>query len=78
MNVTTYVVGLEDWRLDRSSDADYSDNVIALQFFTSSGTPLTSEVVPEPATFGLIGAAALLGLVALRKFKRKSPSALVS
>jgi len=70
MDVSTYIVGLEDWRLDRQSDADYSDTILALQFFTDSGAPITPPV-PEPSTYGLIGAVALLGLVAVRKYTRK-------
>lgn len=66
VDVSTYVVGLEDWRLDRGSDRDYSDAVIAMQFYTLSGVPFTLEAVPEPSTYGLIGACALLGLVVLR------------
>jgi len=69
---TTYIVGLGDWRLDRGSDNDYSDTVIALQFYTLSGTPFEPGAVPEPSTYGLIGASALLGLVALRRRMRKS------
>jgi hypothetical protein len=70
MDVSTYIVGLEDWRLDRQADADYSDTILALQFFTDSGAPITPPV-PEPSTYGLIGAVALLGLVAVRKYTRK-------
>jgi hypothetical protein len=69
MDVTTYILGFEDWRLDRDSDHDYSDGVFALQFFTNSGTPFTP--VPEPSTYGLVGAVALLGLAALRRVTRK-------
>jgi hypothetical protein len=43
--------------------------MFALQFFGPDGKPFTP--VPEPATYGLIGAAALLGLVAARRFKSK-------
>ncbi|MFT3781876.1 MAG: PEP-CTERM sorting domain-containing protein [Nibricoccus sp.] len=69
MDVMTYIVGFEDWRLDRGSDRDYSDAIIAFQFFTPSGTPFTP--VPEPATYGMIGAAALLGLAFIRRSSRK-------
>jgi len=68
---TTYIVGLGDWRLDRGADADYSDTVLALQFYTLTGSPFTPGAVPEPSTYGLIGAGALLGLVALRRHMRK-------
>jgi len=68
---TTYIVGLGDWRLDRGSDADYSDTVLAMQFYTLSGAPFEPGAVPEPSTYGLIGAVSLLGLVALRRRMRK-------
>jgi len=71
VDITTYLVGVEDWRLDRGSDRDYSDAVFALQFYTITGAP-DLQVVPEPATYGLVGAAALLALVALRRRSRKS------
>lgn len=75
VDITTYVVGLEDWRLDRGSDHDYSDAVIAFQFYTLTGAP-APQVVPEPAAYGLVGAAALLGLVALRRRTRKNLTSL--
>jgi hypothetical protein len=68
---TTYIVGLGDWRLDRGSDNDYSDTVLAMQFYTLSGAPFEPGAVPEPSTYGLIGAVSLLGLVALRRRMRK-------
>jgi hypothetical protein len=71
VDITTYVVGLEDWRLDGGTDHDYSDAVIAFQLYTLSGTPFAGDAVPEPATYGLIGAFALLGLIAVRKHARK-------
>lgn len=68
-NVGTYLVSVEDWRLDRGTDGDYNDFMFALQFFSKDGTPFTP--VPEPSTYGLIGAVALLGLVARRRFVAK-------
>lgn len=69
-DVETYLVALEDWRLDRGSDVDYTDSIFAFQFYTVEGTPFTP--VPEPSTYGLIGAGALIGLIWLRRFKRKA------
>lgn len=66
-NVTTYVVGVEDIR--GGGDWDYNDVIFALQFFKVDGTP--DSPVPEPSTYGLIGAAALLGFVAVRRIKSK-------
>ncbi len=69
-DVATYLVGFEDWRLDSNQvDKDYNDFVFAIQLFDQNGTPFTP--VPEPSTYGLIGAAALLGLVARRRFASK-------
>jgi PEP-CTERM motif-containing protein len=67
-NVATYLLGFEDWNLDQGADRDFNDFAVALQFFAKDGTPLTP--VPEPSTYGLIGALALLGLVARRRFKK--------
>lgn len=47
--VNTYLVSFEDWRLNQGADADYSDLRIALQFFNSDGSPLSS--IPEPAAW---------------------------
>jgi hypothetical protein len=63
----TYLVGFEDIR--GGGDADYNDFMFAVQFFKSDGTPFTP--VPEPSTYGLMGAAALLAFVARRRFSKK-------
>jgi|GEM_PF-1516232 len=68
-DVATYLVSIEDWRLDRGSDGDTSDFVFALQFFNRGGIPFGDTPVPEPSTYGLMGAAALLGLAAWRRKK---------
>lgn len=69
VDVATYLVSMEDWRLDRGSDMDTSDFVFALQFYGPNLTPLGDTPVPEPSTYGLMGAAALLGLAAWRRKK---------
>jgi hypothetical protein len=71
-NVATYLMSFEDWNLanvPNPSLIDYSDGMFALQFFGPDGKPFTP--VPEPSTYGLIGAVALLGLVAARRFKAR-------
>jgi len=68
-DVATYLVSFEDWRLDHGSDGDLNDFMFAVQFFKTDGTPFTP--VPEPSTYGLLGAMALVGLVAHRRFKAK-------
>lgn len=67
--VPTLLVGFEDTRLGVSFyDGDFNDFVFGFQFLpTQSNTP-----VPEPSTYGLLGGVALMGLVALRRFKRKA------
>jgi hypothetical protein len=63
----TYLVGYEDIR--GGGDQDFNDFMVALQFFRADGTPFTP--VPEPSTYGLIGAVALVGLIARRRFSKK-------
>jgi hypothetical protein len=66
--VPTLLVGFEDTRKGISFyDADYNDLVVAFQFL-----PNQVQAVPEASTYGLLGAAALLGLVGFRRFKRKA------
>jgi hypothetical protein len=64
----TYLVGFEDVR-PHAADGDHNDFMFAVQFFDSNGRPFSP--VPEPSTYGLIGAVALLGLVARRRFSKK-------
>ena len=66
VDISTYVVGLEDWL---GGDKDFTDGMYAFQFYTPTGAP-DIVPVPEPATYGLIGVAALLGLIALRRVSR--------
>jgi len=68
-NIDTYLVGIEDWNLN-TADKDYNDYMFAVQFLDANGDRI-SDPVPEPSTYGLIGAVALLGLVAARRFKSK-------
>ena len=66
--VPTLLIGFEDTRKGVSFyDGDFNDLVLAFQFLPSQSVP-----VPEPATYGLIGAVGLLGLVSLRRFKRQA------
>ncbi len=72
-DVATYLVGLEDWRLDRGSDNDRNDFLFAIQIFQSRGGPVEGGEpvpVPEPATYGLFGAAALLTVLIRRGHRR--------
>ncbi|OAM88682.1 PEP-CTERM sorting domain-containing protein [Termitidicoccus mucosus] len=63
--VPTILVGFEDVRNDQGYyDQDFNDFVVAFQFL-----PAQQIAVPEPATYGLIGAGALLGLVGYRRFR---------
>jgi len=74
-DVATYLVGVEDWRLDRGSDNDRNDFLFALQLFPVHGStfdlapPLDLTAVPEPATYGWLGAIALFGLIAVRRIR---------
>ena len=63
--VATYLVGIEDWRIDRGSDRDYNDFLFALQFYNADGTPLT--VVPEPGVWSAIAGVAAFAFVLIRK-----------
>ncbi len=66
--VPTLLIGFEDTRKGVSFyDGDFNDLVLAFQFLPTQSVP-----VPESSTYGLIGAAGLLGLVGLRRFKRKA------
>lgn len=67
-DIKTLLVGFEDTRTGISFyDGDFNDFVVGFQFLPSQLPP-----VPEPSTYGLLGGVALVGLVAARRFKRKS------
>lgn len=67
-DVKTLLIGFEDTRMGVSFyDGDFNDFVVGFQFLPSQLPP-----VPEPSTYGLLGGVALVGLIAARRFKRKS------
>lgn len=76
--VDTLLVSFEDFTFAQTDPneappiiipgADYSDFIFAFQF-------LPNQAVPEPSTYGLMGAAALLGLVGYRRFKASKKKA---
>ncbi len=66
-NVKTLLVGFEDVRDGVwFGDNDANDLVMAFQFLPTQPNP-----VPEPSTYGLIGAVALMGLVIRRRMVAK-------
>jgi hypothetical protein len=73
-DVATYIVAFEDWKRTMSTaDGDYSDLILAVQVYDQNGIPFTP--VPEPSTYGLLGAGALLGVIALRRARAKKAAA---
>ena len=65
-DINTLLVGFEDVRAgNQYYDADFNDFVVGFQFLP------TQTPVPEPSTYGLMGAAALVGIVGYRRFKQK-------
>jgi hypothetical protein len=64
--VPTFLASIEDWRIDRGSDQDYSDFRFALQFLDSNGEPLA--VIPEPSSWALVAGSLAFGFVFIRKF----------
>lgn len=74
-NLPTYLASIEDWRLDTGADRDFTDFMVAVQILSTSD--LSFGAIPEPSTYGLIAAAALLGFVGYRRWKgaRRTPPA---
>ena len=64
-NRTILVIAIEDWR---DFDRDFTDMFFAIEIYDRDGTP--QFPVPEPSTYGLIGAMLLLGLVVVRRARR--------
>ncbi|HUG11977.1 MAG TPA: PEP-CTERM sorting domain-containing protein [Opitutaceae bacterium] len=62
MDRTILVIAIEDWR---EFDRDFTD-----WFFAIELSPLQPPAVPEPSTYGLIGAMVLLGFAAIRRARR--------
>lgn len=60
------VMGFEDIQTVFGSNIDYNDIGFAYRF-VATGSP---GLVPEPSTYGLIGAATLLALAGYRRFKK--------
>jgi hypothetical protein len=73
--VNTYLIAIEDWRLDQGSDRDYNDFMFAVQLFSLQIKP--DSVVPEPSTFAAMCAGFAIGLFFVRRrFQRRHYTAL--
>lgn len=65
---TTYILSFEDLR-EGASDFDHSDLILAVQLIGKDGRP--NGGVPEPTTYGVLGAAALLAIITVRRRLQK-------
>ena len=68
--IITYLVGIEDWRIDRGADRDYNDLVFALQFLKADGSS-ASTAIPEPVTWTILTGLLALGYVLISKFRSR-------
>jgi hypothetical protein len=64
-NRSILVIAIEDWR---NFDADFTDMFFAIEIYDRDGN--SQFPVPEPSTYGMIGAMMLLGLAAVRRGRR--------
>lgn len=60
-----FIIGIDDEGTLPISDRDYNDGIFVARINTAGGA------VPEPSTYGLLGGAALLGVLAFRRLKRQ-------
>ncbi len=67
----TYLVGFEEG--PPGGNGDFSDLVVAIQFFPQTSGAFVPVPAPEPSTYGLIAAGALFGAAAFRRWRRARP-----
>jgi len=64
-NRSVLLVALEDWR---GFDSDFTDMLFAIEIYGREGA--SQFPVPEPSTYGLIGAMVLMALAVVRRARR--------
>lgn len=69
-----YIFAIDDRGATPGSDRDYDDGIFFVRINTGP-VDIPNVPVPEPSTYGMIGAGALLALVAYRRFKGSKKSA---